>query len=124
MQTPSESKSGRNHDEKFLLSVIPHLAIFVRANIPNLNVADTNKDFKIKIYNEDTCTEYHDLLCELLDHYSVSLHANRVAETQTEATTQMKKLDYCHLRLVLLLVRSLREMGWRSTFKALVPYWK
>ena len=109
MQTPSESKSGRNHNETFLLFVIPHLATFVMANIPNLKVmaiaatANKNKDkgFKIKIYNEDTCTEYYDLLCELLNHYSASLHAlkllqqsavtNGVAEMQMEATTQTKK---------------------------------
>ena len=131
-KTPSESKSGRNHDETFLLSVIPHLANFVTANIPNLKAMaiaaaankDKDKDFKIKIYNEDTCTEYHDLLCELLDRYSVSLQALKllqqsavakgVAETQTEATTQTKKPCLAdillHLRLVLLLARSLREM--------------
>lgn len=71
-QTVSGSNSGRKHDETFLLFVIPNLVTFVKAKIPNLQAmaaaaaADKNKNKDIKIYNEDTCTEYHDLLCELL----------------------------------------------------------
>jgi hypothetical protein len=104
-QTVSGSKSGRKHDETFLLSIIPNLVTFIKAKIPNLQAmavaaaADKNKNKNkdIKIYNEDTCTEYHDLLCELLQRFHKSLCVLKsiresaisagVTERQTEATT-------------------------------------
>ena len=131
MQPSLENKTGRNHDETFLLSVIPHLQAFIKAEIPNLQAmaiataADkvNDKAFKIKIYNKDTCAEYYDLLCELLDHFHTSLEAlkqlqrsavaNGVVEQdqQKKNTAQPSLIEIIsHLRLVLLMGQSLREM--------------
>ena len=82
-----------------------------------------DKPLKIKIYNKDTCAEYHDLLCKLLDRFHASLDAlkqlqrSAVANGVVEQDPQKKNAAQpslvkiiSHLRLVLLMGWSLREM--------------
>jgi hypothetical protein len=74
---PTEEVATKPYDDndQLFLDAIPFLANFVVTKIPNLKkmaeAAAENKPFNL--YNKDTCIEFHELLCELLDQFFLAL---------------------------------------------------
>jgi hypothetical protein len=73
LSLPSEPEADRNTDRPFIRA-IPFLAEHTKTKIPNLKCAvDLTQTQPIDIYNEITYMEFHNLLCELLSKFGVSL---------------------------------------------------
>ena len=74
---PIEEAPTKLYDgnDQLFLDDIPILAKLANTKIPNLEamaqVAMKNEPFKL--YNKDTCMEFHELLCELLERFHESL---------------------------------------------------
>lgn len=81
---PNDSDSEGN--DQLFLDDIPILASFAQTKIPNLlKMAQAEKKKEpYKLYNKDTCMEFHELLCELLGRFQESLKDLKTLETKKE----------------------------------------
>jgi hypothetical protein len=95
-QSPTQTISSKTHNKKFL-KIIPYISKFATAQIPNLTTmaanaaADKSKDFRI--YNKDTCAEFHELLCEMLVRFHLSLDAVQDLQKGTKEVVGVDKKE-------------------------------
>ena len=71
-----ESTKPDDGNDQLFLDDIPILSKLANTKIPNLGkMAQAAKEKKpFNLYNKDTCTEFHELLCEILERFHQSLN--------------------------------------------------
>ena len=87
---PIELRAGRTNHDKLFIEAIPSFKGKIQTKIPNLEAAAKVPNPR-EIYNENTCIEFHLLLCELLSKFKNSLE-NLRDEKKKKASDPLKAL--------------------------------
>jgi hypothetical protein len=104
-----ERDRGEKSDLSFLTEVVLNISSLTTTPIPNLTreatAAAAEKPYKV--YSQDTCMEFHQLLCELLTRFHESL--NKLKSRQTSSASE--EVIMKNLRAILALGMALKIMA-------------